>query len=385
MTTGHSRLAPSAADRWVYCPASVRMSEAFPQLVEDPSAAEGTASHWAGFSMLKTHTPKPGDICPENGVQLTEEMLEGALVYANAIFALANPYGGLSATHLEERIPITSLHREMFGTPDCWLWDEGQGLLDVPDFKYGHRSVDPFENWQLASYTRGILDKLGIDGLAEQHVRVSFTIIQPRSHHRDGPIRTWETTAANLRGQWNLLTASGHEALESPNPRFVVGSHCRDCPARRACPTLARNSQAVMDLANQSMPIALTPAELGVELVYLERAEELLSARRKALAQQAEVSIRNGVAVPGYGLDTGRGSLKWTTDVAEVQALGAMCGVDLLKPLAAVTPTQAKNLFTQKGLDQSVIAAYSQHIPGAQTLVPAEETIAHRVFAKGNL
>ena len=108
MTTGHSRLAPSAADRWVFCPASVRMSEAFPQLVEDPSAAEGTASHWAGFSMLKTHTPKPGDICPENGVQLTEEMLEGALVYANAIFAIANQLGGLSAAILETRVFMPS-------------------------------------------------------------------------------------------------------------------------------------------------------------------------------------------------------------------------------------------------------------------------------------
>lgn len=384
MTTGHSRLAPSAADRWVFCPASVRMSEAFPQLVEDPSAAEGTASHWAGFSMLKTHTPKPGDICPENGVQLTEEMLEGALVYANAIFAIANQLGGLSAAILETRVFMPSIHPEMHGTPDCIFWDAPNRTLYVSDYKYGHRAVDPFENWQLAGYARGELDGLQLED--ESDVKIVFVIIQPRSFTRFGPVRTWETTADHLRSRmWGIMADAARDALEATNPTFAVGSHCRDCPARRACPTLAGNSQAVMDLANTSMPIALTPAELGVELAYLERAEELLTARRKALAQQAEVSIRNGVAVPGYGLDTGRGSVKWSVEVDEVQALGAMCGVDLLKPPAAVTPTQAKNLFTQKGLDQSVIAAYSQHIPGAQTLVPAEETIAHRVFAKGNL
>lgn len=384
MTTGHSRLAPSAADRWVFCPASVRMAEAFPQLVEDPSAAEGTASHWAGFSMLKTHTPQPGDICPENGVQLTEEMLEGALVYHNAIFAIANRYGGLSVAIMEKRVFMPSIHPEMHGTPDCIIWDPVTRTLYVIDYKFGHREVDPFENWQQAGYARGKLDGLQLED--ESDVKVVFVIIQPRSFSRFGPVRTWETTADHLRSRmWGMMQDAARDALESTNPTFTVGSHCRDCPARRACPTLARNSQAVMDLANQAMPIELSVAELGVELAYLERAEELLVARRKALAQQAEVSIRNGVAVPGYGLDTGRGSTDWIVDVAEIESLGAMCGVDLLKPPKAVTPTQAKNLFAKKGLDGSVIAAYSQHTPGAQVLVPVEKTIAHRVFAKGNM
>lgn len=385
MTTAHSRLAPSSADRWVFCPASVRTAEAFPQLVEDPSAVEGTASHWAGYAMLKTHTPQPGDICPENGVLLTEEMLEGALTYYNAVFAIANTVGGIAAMHLEERVAISRLHPQMFGTPDAWVWDAANGLLHVIDYKYGHRGVDPFENWQLAVYACGILESLGFDGAAEQHIKVRFTIVQPRSFDRAGPVKTWETLAANLRGMWNRAHGSAHEALESDNPTFAIGSHCRDCPARRACPTLARNSQSVMDYSNQAMPRELTPAELSIELMYHDRAEELVIARGKALRQQAEVSIRNGQAVPGFGLDSGRGSVKWTADVADVQGLGEMCGVDLLKPAALVTPAQAKNLFAKKGLDASVIAAYSTHIPGAQQLVPIEETIAHRVFAKGNM
>jgi len=64
--------------------------------------------------------------------------------------------------------------------------------------------------------------------------------------------------------------------------------------------------------------------------------------------------------------------------------LGDMCGVNLLKPPAPVTPNQAKELLIKKGLDGSVIAAYSQPTPGALTLVDAADTIAHRVFAKGN-
>lgn len=383
MTTAHSPLAPSSADRWVFCPASVRLAVAFPALEEDPSAAEGTASHWAGYSMLKTHTPQPGETCPENGVQLTEEMLEGALVYNNAVFAIANQCGGLTAARLEERVHMPSLHPEMFGTPDCVIWDAANRILHIIDYKYGHRFVDAFECWQLAAYARGKLDELQLDD--ESNVTIAFTIVQPRSFGRGGPVRQWATTAAHLASRmWPMLKAAAAEAMTSTNPTFAVGSHCRDCPSRRACPTLARNSQAVMDLANHAMPIELSASELGIELAYLRRADGLLTARLKALEQQAEVSIRNGVGVPGFALEAGRGRTAWTVDAAEVQSLGDMCGVNLIKPPVPVTPNQAKELLIKKGLDGSVIAAYSQPTPGALTLVDAEDTIAHRVFAKGN-
>lgn len=384
MITGHSRLAPSSADRWVFCPASVRMAEAFPQLVEDPSAAEGTASHWAGFSMLKTHAPQPGDICPENGVQLTEEMLEGALVYNNAVFAVANKCGGLQVAELEISRAIRSIHAEMWGTPDCTVWHAESLTLYVIDYKFGHRAVDAFECWQLAGYARGKLDELQLPD--ESAVKIVFVIVQPRSYTRSGPVRTWETSAVHLETRmWPMMREAATEALDAVNPRFAVGAHCRDCPARRACPTLARNAQAAMDLANASMPMELSPGELGVELAFTERAYALLDARRKALQQQAEVLICNGGGVPGYALEAARGSSKWTVDVAEVRALGAMCDADLLKAPAPVTPNQARELLVKKGLDPSVIAAYSQHTPGSLQLVPAENTLAHRVFSKGNL
>jgi hypothetical protein len=72
-------------------------------------------------------------------------------------------------------------------------------------------------------------------------------------------------------------------------------------------------------------------------------------------------------------------------DAEEVRILGEMCGVDLLKPSAAVTPVQASNLLVSKGLDDTVIAEYSVHTPGALQLITADKTIAHRVFAKGNI
>lgn len=385
MGVAHSRLAPSAADRWVFCPASVRLSEQFPRLVEDPSAAEGTASHWAGYSLIKTHSPKAGDTCPENGVQLTEEMLEGALLYFNTAFAITNSRGGFGAASFEETLPAGSLSPEVWGTPDMWFWDAVEGVLTVLDYKFGHRDVSPVENWQLVLYVRLVLDKMGFNGLEEQHVKVRFVIVQPRSYHRDGPVRFWECKASDLRAMWNRASAAADEALTAVNPTFKANpEYCRDCPGRRACPTFTRNVQAAMDLAASSLPSELSPSELGVELMYRQRAFEFLKAGLEALKQQAETSIHNGVSVQGHGLEPGRGSTKWEVPTSEVKLMGSMFGVDLLKAPEPVTPKQAEQLFAQKGLDQSVIAAYSKRIPGSLRLVRSEKTLAHRVFGKGN-
>lgn len=380
--TAHSRLAPSSAFRWVPCPASVRLSEQFPALYEDPSAAEGEAVHWAGYSMLRTHTPVIGETAP-NGVQLTEEMLDAALLWHNTVFEYANKCGGLTNARLEERVAIAGIHPEMSGTPDCDIWDAANRTIYVLDLKYGHRNVGAFECWQLVSYVHGRLEEYGAQD--DPDVKVGIVVVQPRSYSRFGPVKTWETTVGHLQSRmWPMLRESAKEALEATNPRYAVGAHCRDCPGRYACPTLARNSQAAMDYASSSMPIALAPADLGLELLFARRAQMLLDARLVALEQQAEANLRGATGQPGWGLEPGRGSAKWAVEADEVEIFGGMCGVSLMKPATPVTPAQAREILKKKGLDPSVIESYSQHIPGAMKLVPVEETLAHRAFQKGN-
>lgn len=375
--TAHSRLAPSSAFRWVECPGSVQLSEQFPTLIEDPSAAEGEAAHWVAYSMLKTHTPAVGEPTP-NGLTVTDEMLEGARLYVNHIFKLANPHGGLRHVTLEERVTMPSIHPEMFGTPDARVnLLDTEGLLIIGDYKFGHSEVDPFENWQLISYARGVLDQFNFDGAAEAFIRIELHVVQPRCYTASGPIRTWATNAADLRAQWNRLSAAAHEALDE-KPSFKVGEWCKYCPGRRACDKLKRTCGVDMDRAPYSPPVPIPLEQTGLELAYLQRAADMIAARITGLQEQAEFALRQGQSVPGVRMAPGRSSLKWSAPVDEVLQLGQMLEIDLAKPADVITPTQA----IKKGVDSSVIDAYAARVPGKMCLELETTTLARKVFGQ---
>lgn len=377
----HSRLAPSAADRWVHCPGSVPLSEQFPALLEHPSAPEGVAAHWVASSMLTSHAPLAGDIAP-NGVAITEEMIDGALLYYNHVFKLANPHGGVKVRfRWEEPECMPSIHEEMWGTPDgAGVVDilEENGELHITDYKFGHLEVSPVENWQLLSYARGVLDRLQFDGAAEQHIRIFLHIIQPRCYSASGPIRTWQTTAGDARAQWNRLHHSAHEAL-GPSPRFKTGEHCKYCPARRACPTLKRQTAGFMDEADWAAGIEIPADQVGLELFLVERSIAQLTARATGLREQVEANLRAGQSVPGWCMEPGQSRTQWAAPLAEVHDLGDMMGVDLRR-LDAPTPKQAIKLFEKAGIDASVIEAYSETKSGAMKLVQASKSLASKVF-----
>lgn len=379
--TSHSRLSPSAADRWVRCPGSVRLSEQFPELTENPAAAQGTAAHWAAYQMFKVGAPKVGDVA-ENGVLIDQEMIDAALTYYNTIFAVLNLQGGVGQAVLEERVEMPRIHQECFGTPDAWAAVKGSAdwTIYVFDFKYGHGNVDAFENWQMILYAEGILEKLQLSQHDRNTAVFEFRIVQPRAYHPNGPVDKWVIKGCDLVPYWARAQREAHNAMSCEEGFEQVGEQCRYCPARRACPTLGRNAHAIMDLAGEQLPWALTGHALGLELAFGERAEELLKARNAALREQAEVEIRQGKSVPGYGMASGRGATKWKSEDQEVLILGDMLGVDLAKPRELVTPTQAKQKLKKAGIDESVIAAYSEHIPGAQRLEATTETSIKKAF-----
>lgn len=379
--TAHSRLSPSAADRWVQCPGSVRLSEQFPELTENPAAAQGTAAHWAAYQMFKVGAPKVGDLA-DNGFAIDQEMLDAALVYYNTIFAVLNKQGGVGQAVLEERVDMPRIHRECFGTPDAWAAVKGSAdwTIYVFDFKYGHANVDAYENWQMILYAEGILEKLQLSQHERNTAVFEFRIVQPRAYHPNGPVDKWVIKGCDLVAYWARAQREAHNALSGEEGFEQVGPQCRYCPARRACATLATNCHSIMDLAGEPLPWGLTGAALGLELAFTERAEALLKARADALREQAEVEVRAGKSVPGYGLEPGRGTTKWESAKDEVLILGDMLGIDLAKPRELVTPTQAKEKLRKAGIDESVIAAYSERIPGAMKLVAISETNIKKAF-----
>jgi len=370
----HALLPPSSMSRIVQCPASVGLEAMFLETEQGPEAAEGEASHWAGAELLQGRLPMEGDAAP-NGVRLNVEMLEGADLYYSDVYQALLPYQrNTTSGAIEVPVDIHGIHPLCWGTPDYRNWvNPGRLRLMLWDYKFGYRVVEAFENYQLIAYALGAIAQMGLD---PSLIDVEMRIVQPRAHHRLGPVRSWACAGSDLERYRVIAAAAAAEAM-GPSPKSHVGHECRDCRARHACPTLQAAAQDACDVAGGSQPLDMTPLAVGVELRMLKRAQSLLNARTSGLEEQVEALTRRGVNVPHWKIEHSEGRKVWSVTAAEIIQMGEMCGgVKLAKPIAAITPLQA----LQAGLPASIVDAMSRRIPGGATLVPDDGSEARRVF-----
>lgn len=374
MSAGHSRIAPSSGARRLQCPASTTMEERFPEAEPSEESAEGEASHWAGAELLQGRLPDVGDVAP-NGVRLTQEMLEGAdLYYADVVKTL----GPSPRVFVEQPVRIPRVHVESWGTPDCYAWT---GAIQSPsqapltlylwDYKFGHRVVEVYENRQCIEYVAGLLPP----DVNDRTIRVVVTIVQPRSFHKDGPIRRWSFMASEIRAHINQQAHAAAEAL-GPDPRARVGPECRDCRARHACPTLQAAALDACDIAGKAQPLVPSLDALGVELRMLKRAEGLLKARIAGLEAEAIQHFKSGRSIPHFRIEHGNGRRRWAKPNAEVFALGDMLGVNLRAESEPITPTQA----VKAGLPEVLLTEFAERPRAAATLVEDDGSTARRIF-----
>lgn len=367
----HSILAPSHMGTLRYCPGSIQLQILYPEDSDSQDAREGTASHWAGSEQLDGRLVDVGQIAP-NHVVLDVPMIEGADMYVEAVRKIV-PVGG----QVEQRVDCSIIHPLMWGTPDFWHYDPATLTLHVSDYKYGRRFVEVYECWQLIAYALGIITSGACGGQVE---RIVMTIVQPRSYHRDGPVRTWTIPRGALMAFLPLMQASSRAAVRedgtfNPDAMCVVNPGCRDCTGRRACVTLQTAGMADIDLAGAPTPFDLSPVALGNELRMIQRAIAQLEARASGLEEQAISTMTAGTDVPWFRLDRTQGREKWMKSVGEVLALGDMFDLNLRKKPEAITPVQAR----AAGVPENIIALYSARPGGEVKLMPDDGSHANRV------
>lgn len=337
--TAHAPFAPSSLSRLMACAGSYELVRHYPEEEEGQAAKEGTAAHWVAERLLTDGELVPvGTIAP-NGIEVTEEMTEGAELYVRTV---RNVTDDDTDRLLVERKIATYLHEDCWGTPDAAYW-AGEYHLHIFDYKFGHRFVDEFENWQLLAYAHGMADAAFIlDGWPEDGstVSVSLTVVQPRCYDRRGPVRTWRITVGEL-GQYAARIRDRLAAISSGELRdCVTGPHCYMCPARRGCPALQQAGYLACDIVGQPEPLDLPPQALGLELAYLQRAAELLKQRIAGLEEQATATLQQGTPVPGWHIKSKPGRERWKSGT-NVAALGQLYGIELTKT-EPITPTQAR-------------------------------------------
>ena len=366
--SGHSILAPSSAARRVACPGSRGLEAQYPE--EDTDASrEGHAAHWVASELLKTRKDWPTQA--PNGESITQEMHDGAAIYIKAVYdILKGRRLDWPSLHIEERVDISTIHPDCWGTPDAWVCD-GEDLF-IWDYKYGHGFVEVFENWQLIEYAAGILHALAVD---DQRIFVHFYIVQPRSYHPDGAVRRWSIRASDLRAHFNILRAA-EAAATGERPPLTPSPECKYCTARHACPALQRSALSAVEMSEKSTKHDLTSVQTGNELRILERAAMHLDARITGLRVQALSMIQSGQRVPWYTAAPSVGRQVWKNNGAAIVSMGSLMGYNLAKPVEAITPKQAIAL----GMDSEIVKSFSEIPRGAMRLIADDGTAARKIF-----
>jgi len=365
----HAPFAPSGLNRVVACPGSYQLIRAARSagltLNEDDTdeSREGTAAHEVAARLVQHGELMPVGSLTSNGVAVTEEMVEGAQIYAEAVA----PY--LDGADIEKRIECLYIHNKCWGTPDL-AYGPTDGVLFVSDYKFGHRYVSPVMNWQLIAYAIGRMPSY------LPTVKVILQIVQPRSYHRDGPVREWIIDGHRLREYAMTLMAACADA-ERKDAQCETGPQCYECPARHVCEAALHMEQSALYLSGSTIPLDASVEAKAVRLRQIRRAADHLKQMEGGLVEDLTATVRSGVNVPGFTLKASAGREKWTADVQEVVALGMALGIDLSKP-GCVTPNQAR----KAGLSPDIVAGYSERQTGSVSLVEDDMTRVASVFAR---
>lgn len=359
----HAPLAPSSADRWSECSASVSFEARYPEREDSPSAIEGTQAH-AVMSTMLTAQPTPD--------YATDEMLEGAAMMFQR--AMQHWEAGRNIV-IEQPVKIESIHKDCWGTPDFYVIDQAAKRLWVEDYKFGHRYVPPTTR-QLVCYAAGALESVGESGIGWE---INLTVVQPRNYHPSGPVRTLTMTGEQLGREVTFLQHAAKMVYEAPSTR--INDQCSNCRARHACPSQALAAAYSMDVASFTTPLDMPVEGMARELMTLERAGDILKARASGIREELTYRAKKGEAVRNWMLEQGGGRLGWNKSADEVYALGQMFGVELAGIGWIKTPTQAIKL----GVPEAVVNSYSERKQGEIKLVPDDGSKAQRIFGASNV
>ena len=157
--TKHATLSASSSHRWLNCPPSARLCEAYEDKGSD-YAAEGTEAHALCEYQLKQSLGIPAENPIENLTWYNTEMEDCAAGYAAYVVELLEAARQTCADPvvlIEQRVDFSRWVKDGFGTADCILIADG--VLNIVDYKHGKGvKVSAEKNPQMMLYALGSLE-----------------------------------------------------------------------------------------------------------------------------------------------------------------------------------------------------------------------------------
>jgi hypothetical protein len=355
------------------------MQERQPPQEETEESREGTAAHWL-LEQTLLKLPVAADAIAPNGVPINDEMREAiADVVTDIVHTLGTCKSG-DYFQVEQRVSAANtIHPDNWGTPDVFFVQHSGKTLHLWDFKYGHRYVDEYMNWQMIDYAACIIETENITDW--QDWTFTFTIAQPRCYNGDGlggTLREWFTDGRTLAPLFDQLRVAAADA-SAPGALCKTGDYCLDCLAAFDCPALQRAGGAVMQFARGQQSLGMDPASVGLELKMLDDAEGILKARKNALTVKAQALMNERQSVPYHQITWSQPRTVWAKDKqAEAANIVAMFGVPVYLGVALPTPKDC----IKAGVDETVISPYTTKATAAQKVTRLSDHHAAKVFGR---
>lgn len=358
------------------CNGSFRAQQAYPPLDVEPSQSrlEGRACHEVAQKLFKNEpfSDLVGSLS-KDGIVITDELFDAAREYFNEVWGFCNTHGRLHDLHVEEVCPVPG-YGDWYCIPDAWVYVPEVKVLRVWDAKFGHRIVDPFENWQLLIEAFSICEQFQTPPDI-----IELVIVQSRGFTSDGTVRKWALTYDELCTYRQQVNETMPRVLDTA-PLCTPGPWCLDCSARAHCDTLKQQSYAGVDYVQSLQTHNLSGHALGVELRLLQRAQEMIKMRLSGLEEQALHEIKQGQHVTFYSAKTTYGRKRWKKDVPvdQVIFMAELQGVDVRKPQELDTPARC----IKKGIDPSVVEQYAETPVTGVKLEQVDERSIRSVFER---
>lgn len=358
----HALLSPSAAERWINCPASVFLNKDIPD-EGSVYADEGTAAHtimelagkeyFKGFefdSIKTTLALKLAEMMtrgPQGKFTITDawadEVINCARVWLTELDKVCGGFPDYVA--FETRVNSVEIpNGSMGGTADC-LMLVGD-TLHVFDYKHGQGvPVSAENNPQLSLY--GYMAYMSHLDLPVKNVELH--IVQPRADNTNA----WKTSVEHLCTWFDEIVQPQAERVISicETGKYtledftVTKSGCRFCKAKAACPAMTREVSTELDL-----PRVLTVPDSTEKLARLLDFKPVAEAYFDAVEKKVFDLLSNGQSVPGFKLVSGRpGNRKWTDSAQALDELkkAKLKMSEYYKTPEVISPSQAEKLFKQ--------------------------------------
>ena len=355
----HAILSASSSQRWLNCPPSARLCEAYENKGSD-YAAEGTDAHSLCEYKLRKALGMDAVDPSEHLTWYNEEMEDCANGYTSYILELVEAARETCADPMvliEQRVDFSRWVEQGFGTADCIIIADG--TLRIVDYKHGLGVlVSSEDNPQMKCYALGALELF--DDIYDID-RVSMTIYQPRRQN----VSTFEMDKSDLYAWADETLKPTAELAFAGDGDFRCGEWCGFCKAKHQCRARA---EANLLLAQHDFKLPPLLEDSEIEII-LSRTDQLVS----WVSDIKEYALRQAVSGKdwaGFKLVEGRSNRRYTNEAAVVQAVSKAGFDPYERKLLGITAMQK---LLGKSRFEELLSAYIEKPQGKPTLVPESD------------